>query len=249
MDFLEVSKVKSAMVRQLSSQTKLLIVDDDAELCAMLKQFFGEAGFVVDSELNGDRGAARAETGGYDLMILDVTLPGLNGLGVLRRIRRESSLPVLMLTAKAERSDRIAGLDLGADDYLSKPFFPDELLARVRAILRRSAGASSNATEALQIGDLRLFPGDRSAHFRGQPLGLTAMEYEILQQLMRCCGQVVSRDSLSLHLYDRLPTPFDRSVDQHVSRLRQKLGLGRNMILSVRGVGYQLRCPEPSGER
>ena len=120
------------MVRQLSSQTKLLIVDDDAELCAMLKQFFGEAGFVVDSELTGDRGTARAETGGYDLMILDVTLPGLNGLGVLRRIRRESSLPVLMLTAKAERNDRIAGFDLGADDYLTKPFFPEELLARVR---------------------------------------------------------------------------------------------------------------------
>ncbi len=237
------------MVHQLSSQTKLLIVDDDAELCAMLKQFFGEAGFVVDLELSGDRGAARAEAGGYDLMILDVTLPGLNGLGVLRRIRRESSLPILMLTARAERSDRIAGLDLGADDYLSKPFFPDELLARVRAILRRSAGASGSATEAIQIGDLCLFPGDRSAHFRGQPLGLTVMECEILQQLMRCCGQVVSRDSLSLHLYDRLPTPFDRSVDQHVSRLRRKMRTGQNMIVSVRGVGYQLRYPQPGEGR
>jgi DNA-binding response OmpR family regulator len=236
------------MVRQLSSQTKLLVVDDDPELCAMLKQFFGEAGFVVDSELNGDRGAARAQTGGYDLMILDVTLPGLNGLGVLRRIRRESSLPVLMLTAKAERNDRIAGFDLGADDYLTKPFFPEELLARVRAILRRSAGASGKTMEPLRIGDLCLFPGDRSAHYRGKPLGLTAMEYEILQQLMQSHGHVVSRDSLSLYFYDRLPTPFDRSVDQHVSRLRQKFGFGQNMILSIRGVGYQLRCPEPSGE-
>ena len=138
------------MVRQLSSQTKLLIVDDDAELCAMLKQFFEDGGFVVDLELNGDRGAARAETGGYDLMILDVNLPGLNGLGVLRRIRRESSLPVLMLTAKTERNDRIAGFDLGADDCLTKPFFPEELLARVRAILRRSAGASGKTMEPFE---------------------------------------------------------------------------------------------------
>jgi DNA-binding response OmpR family regulator len=236
------------MVHRLSSPSKLLVVDDDPELCAMLKDFLGEAGFVVDSELSGDCGAARAEAGGYDLMILDVTLPGLSGLGVLRRIRRESSLPVLMLTAKAERNDRIAGLELGADDYLTKPFFPEELLARVRAILRRSEGASSKIPEALRIGELCLLPADRSAQFRGEPLGLTAMECEILQQLMRSYGHVVSRDSLSLHLYDRLPTPFDRSLDQHVSRLRQKLGSGRNMILSVRGVGYQLRCPEAAEE-
>jgi DNA-binding response OmpR family regulator len=236
------------MVHQLSSQTKLLVVDDDPELCDMLKHFLGEAGFIVDFELYGDRGAARAEAGGYDLMILDVTLPGLNGLGVLRRIRRESLLPILMLTAKAGRDDRIAGFDLGADDYLTKPFFPEELLARVRAILRRSDGASSKIPEVLRIGELCLLPADRSARFRGEPLGLTAMECEILLQLMRSCGRVVSRDSLSLHLYDRLPTPFDRSVDQHVSRLRQKLGFGRNMILSIRGVGYQLRCPEPSME-
>ena len=212
----------------------------------MLKHFLGEAGFVVEFELSGDRGAARAEAGAYDLMILDVTLPGLNGLGVLRRIRRESSLPVLLLTAKSGREDRIAGFDLGADDYLTKPFFPEELLARVRAILRRSEGASSKIPEVLRIGELCLWPADRSAQFRGEPLGLTAMECEILQQLMRSCGRVVSRDSLSLHLYDRLPTPFDRSVDQHVSRLRQKLGFGRNMIVSVRGIGYQLRCTEPS---
>ena len=236
------------MVQPLSSRNKLLVVDDDAELCAMLTDFFGEAGFLVDFELNGDRGAARAETGGYDLMILDVTLPGLNGFGVLRRVRRESSLPILMLTARTERSDRIAGLDLGADDYVAKPFFADELLGRVRAILRRSQGGFTEATDALRVGELCLLPGDRDAQLRCSPLGLTAMECEILKQLMRRRGQVVSRDSLSLHLYDRLPTPFERSVDQHVGRLRQKLGFDRNMILSVRGVGYQLRCPEPSEE-
>src|ERR1039457_3839590 len=131
------------MVQRLSSQYKLLVVDDDLELCSMLKEFFGQAGHVVDFELNGERGAARAEAGGYDLLILDVTLPGLNGFGVLRRIRRESRLPVLMLTAKTDREERVTGLDLGADDYLGKPFFPEELMARVRAILRRSQDDST----------------------------------------------------------------------------------------------------------
>jgi len=233
------------MVQRLSSQYKLLVVDDDMELCVMLQEFFGEAGYIVDYELNGDHGAARAEAGGYDLLILDVTLPGLSGFGVLRRIRRESTLPVLMLTAKTERSERTAGLDLGADDYVAKPFFPDELLARVRAILRRSQRASTNALETLRVGELCLLPGDRDAEFRGKPLGLTVMECEILQQLMRSCGRAVSRDSLSLHLYGPLSTPFDRSVDTHVSRLRRKMRAGRNIIMSVRGVGYQLRYPGP----
>jgi DNA-binding response OmpR family regulator len=234
-----------------SPQLKLLIVDDDMELCAMLEDFFGELGYVVASESDGDRGAARAETGGYDLLILDVMLPGLDGFGVLRRIRRSSQLPVLMLTAKAERTDRVVGLDMGADDYLPKPFFPDELLARVRAILRRSHGSqgtSAKTPEPLRMGELCLLPGDRDAHFRGSPLGLTAMECEILEQLMRSRGRAVSRDSLSIHLYDRLTSPFDRSVDTHVSRLRRKMGTGRNMILSVRGVGYQLRCSESAEE-
>ena len=235
------------MVQRFSSQYKLLVVDDDLELCSMLKDFFSEAGHAVDFELNGERGAARAETGGYDLMILDVTLPGLNGFGVLRRIRRESRLPVLMLTAKTDREERVTGLDLGADDYLGKPFFPEELMARVRAILRRSQDDSTRALEALRLGELCLLPGDRDAQFRGRQLGLTAMEYEVLEQLMQSGGRVVSRDSLGLFLYDRLPTAFDRSVDQHISRLRRKLGLGQNMILSIRGVGYQLRYPRSGG--
>src|SRR5258705_9130338 len=143
----------------MSPLFKLLIVDDDMELCAMLEDFFGELGYVVASESDGDRGAARAETGGYDLLILDVTLPGLDGFGVLRRIRRSSHLPVLMLTAKAERTDRVVGLDMGADDYLPKPFFPDELLARVRAILLRSHGRSAQTPPGpLRLGGLRPLP-------------------------------------------------------------------------------------------
>ena len=225
------------------SSEKLLVMDDDAELCAMLREFLGAAGYVVDVEPDGERGAARAESGDYSLLILDVMLPGLDGFEVLRRVRRHSPVPILMVGVKAERSDRVAGLDAGADDYLPKPFFLDELLARVRAIMRRSRGAARGLPEALRVGDLYLVPGDRDAYFRGRPLGLTAMECEILELLIRSCGRVVSRDSLSLHLHDRLTSPFDRSVDTHVSRLRRKLGAGRNMILSVRGVGYQLRFP------
>jgi len=237
-----------AFVEQPSSE-KLLVVDDDAELRAMLRELLGGAGYVVDVESDGERGAARVEAGGYGLLILDIMLPGFDGFEVLRRVRRGSEVPILLLSAKAERSDRVAGLDAGADDYLPKPFFPDELLARVRAILRRSRGAARSVPEALRIGDLCLVPGDRDAYFRGRPLGLTAMECEILELLIRSCGRVVSRDSLSIHLHDRLTSPFDRSVDTHVSRLRRKLGAGRNMILSVRGVGYQLRFPGETDRR
>jgi two-component system response regulator CpxR len=150
-----------------------------------------------------------------------------------------------MLTARGERGERIHGLDLGADDYLPKPFDPEELLARVRAILRRVAHPGPNASETLVVGELRLLPGARDAYYRDERLGLTAMECEVLEQLMRSCGRVVSRDQLSLYLYNRPATAFDRSVDTHISRIRRKLGSGRGMILSVRGTGYQL-CSPPS---
>ncbi len=238
-----------ATTPQLVSSTsgRLLIVDDDAELCYLMRELFVEAGYAVDFELDGERGALRAQAGVYDLLILDVRLTGLDGLEVLRKIRLRSTLPVLILTANAEEKERIAALDLGADDYIAKPFSPDELLARTRALIRRSRMAVA-VTERMQIGDLALVPGDLDAYLRGRPLGLTAMEFEILRHLVRFCGQVVSRDSLSLQLYGRLPTHLDRTLDQHVSRLRRKLGSHRNMILSVRGIGYQLRRPEFSGE-
>ena len=212
-----------------------------------MRELFVEAGYAVDFELDGERGALRAQAGVYDLLILDVRLSGLDGFEVLRKIRLRSTLPVLILTANAEEKERIAALDLGADDYIAKPFSPDELLARTRALIRRSRMAVA-VTERMQIGDLALVPGDLDAYLRGRPLGLTAMEFEILRHLVRFCGQVVSRDSLSLQLYGRLPTHLDRTLDQHVSRLRRKLGSHRNMILSVRGIGYQLRRPEFSGE-
>jgi len=206
----------------------------------MLRDFFRDSGFSVDFEADGVRGIARTQTELYSLIILDIMLPGPDGFEILRQIRQRSRLPVMMLTAKTARFERMMGFDLGADDYLAKPFYPEELLARVRAILRRSAVPAGSA-ESLQAGDLTLLPGTRNASYRGKHLDLTAMECEILEQLLRSSGRVVSRDQLSLHLYNRPASPFDRTIDTHVSRIRRKMGEGRDLILSVRGTGYQLR--------
>lgn len=229
------------------SQHRLLILDVDEQLCLMLRELYARIGYSVDFESDGERGVARAEQGHYDLLIVGLATKTLDGFAVIRRIRRHSSLPIVVLSGGVEKTDRLKSFDLGADDYVVKPFDPDELLARTRALLRRSQPAIP-ASEPLVVGDLRLLPGEQDASLKGRPLGLTAMECDILKQLMRSCGRVVSRDCLSLHLYDRLPTPFDRSLDQHVSRLRKKLGSGCNMILSIRGVGYQLRRPEQTEE-
>jgi two-component system response regulator CpxR len=223
------------------------VVDDDTEFCSLLRDLFHEFGFTVDFEADGACGIARTQAQPYDLLILDVMLPGPDGFEVLRRIRQISRVPVMMLTAKTERADRVMGFDLGADDYLAKPFHPDELLAHVRAILRRTR-PSVAAPVAVKVGDLTVFPGTRNASYRGEKLGLTAMECEILEMLMRSCGRVVSRDQLSQRLYGREASPFDRSVDTHISRIRRKMGEGRALILNVRGTGYQL-CYQPELEK
>ncbi len=218
---------------------KLLVVDEDLDHCAMLRELFQDSGYAVEFEADGNRGLRRAQIESYDLLILD-------GVELLRRIREHSQIPVLMLSAKGDREDRVSGLRAGADDYLPKPFYPDELLARVQAILRRS-GATMNAAdpatllEEIQIGELRLMPTSREVYFRGKLVDLTAMEVEILECLMRSFGKAVSRDRLCLRLYNRLSAPFDRTIDTHVSRIRRKMGEGREMILSVRGTGYQIR--------
>jgi DNA-binding response OmpR family regulator len=218
---------------------RLLLVDDDRALCAMLRDFLQESGFSLDWELDGQCGMSRIRREVYNLLILDVMLPGKSGFEVLRELRRESRVPVMMLTAKAEKQDRVHGFELGADDYLDKPFYPEELLARVRAILRRSAPAADRSGQVVRVGDVTLFPGTRDAFYRGQNLALTAMECEILEQLLRSNGRVVSRDELTLHLYNRPSSAFERSVDTHVSRIRRKLGPARGFIVSVRGTGYQ----------
>jgi two-component system response regulator CpxR len=222
---------------------KLLIIDDDRELCEMLQQFLESEDFSVGFEPKAESGLARTRTESFDLVILDVMLPGTDGFEALRVIRQSSAIPVLMLTARTERRERIFGFDLGADDYLAKPFDPEELLARIRAILRRSRAPSREAPETLRVDDLLLVPGARDAYFRGQHLGLTAAECEILERLMRSRGRVVSRDELSLLMYNRPASPFDRAIDTHVSRIRRKLGEGRGMIMAMRGVGYLLKHP------
>jgi DNA-binding response OmpR family regulator len=209
---------------------KFLVVDDDVEL----RGLFEESGYLAEFEPDGERALWRTLTESYDLLILDIMLGGLE---VVRQIRDRSQIPILILSARADRSDRVSGLRAGADDYLAKPFYPDELLARIDAILRRALPKP----EAIEIGDLRLLPASRDVYFRDKRLDLTAMEVEILECLMASFGKVVSRDRLSLRLYNRLSAPFERNIDTHVSRIRRKMGDGRGMILSVRGTGYQIR--------
>lgn len=221
---------------------RLLVVDNDVQLGSMLRDLFQESGFLVELETDGERAIARAKSEPYDLLILEVMLPGSNGFEVLRQIRHRSQVPVLILSSKTDCRDRVLAFNLGADDFVPKPFYPEELLARVLAILRRAAPSSARTTETLNVGELTLWPGKRSAHFRGRQLELTAMEYDILECLVRSSGRVVSRDDLSLYLYKRPASPFDRAVDTHVSRIRRKIGKERGLILSVRGTGYQLCC-------
>jgi len=222
---------------------RLLIVDDDVELCSLLKEFFQREGFSVECIHEGRSGLDAARHGGYDLIVLDVMLPGLDGFEVLRQLRNESRVPVLMLTARGEDIDRIVGLELGADDYLSKPFNPRELTARVKAILRRTESKTNRGR--VEVNGVILDPGTREVTSDGKTIDVTTLEFDILEQLMRNAGRVVSRDGLMESLYNRKATPFDRSIDMHVSHLRRKLEGGRAVIKTIRGAGYQfLQSPE-----
>ena len=219
-------------------QLSLLLVDDDAELCAMMKEFFAEAGHRLDCAYNGQDGLARALDGSYDLAILDVMLPVFDGLALLQQLRRRKDLPVIMLTARVQQPDRILGLNAGADDYLPKPFDPDELLARIRAVLRRTDGAKRRGDTVLTVGDIQLNPTTREARIAGSPVELTEVEFDLLEMLMRSAGRIVSRDEITLALFEREATPYDRFLDVHISHLRKKLDGGRKLIRAVRGVGY-----------
>lgn len=224
-----------------TSATRLLLIDDDTELCAMLAEYLAPEGFSVTALHDGESGARAALSGDYEAVILDVMMPRLTGTEVLRRIRAASRVPVLMLTAKGDDVDRIVGLELGADDYLPKPFNPRELVARLRAILRR--GGNTTDTTLLHAGLLSVRPADRTADWGGQRLDLTSTEYNLLETLARRAGHVVSKADLSEQALARKHTRFDRSIDMHMSKLRNKLGLlddGRSPIQTVRGVGYQL---------
>jgi two-component system response regulator CpxR len=177
--------------------------------------------------------------------VLDVMLPGIDGFEILRRLRQKSEVPVLMLTARGEDVDRIVGLELGADDYLAKPFNPRELAARIRAILRRYEPRSAAPANRIETNGISLDPGAREVFAHGKRVELTTFEFDILEMLMRSAGRVLSRDALMENLYNRKATPFDRSVDMHISHLRKKLECGDDLIKTIRGVGYQFcRTPE-----
>jgi two-component system response regulator CpxR len=222
---------------------RILVVDDEAELGSSLQCFFEQCGFVVDYECDPRRAVARNCRLSYDLLILDIGFPHQDGFETLRQIRAGSQVPVIMLTGRADPAARIRAFELGADDYLTKPFLIDELAGRVKAICRRTSATPSGAPRDLRVGDLHLVPSASEAFYQGRNLDLTAMECAVLEQLMKCCGRVVSRDQLSEQLFQRPLSPFDRSVDTHVSRIRRKIRAPRNLIRSVRGTGYQLCDP------
>jgi two-component system, OmpR family, response regulator CpxR len=227
----------------------VLLVDDDVELCELMQEFFGRRGIRLEVVSDGRRGLARALGGGHDLILLDVMMPGLDGFELLRLVRRQSHVPVIMLTARTAQVDRVAGLDAGADDYLPKPFGPEELLARIRAVLRRAGASPAPRPESLEEGGVRIDPAAREAWCDGRKVDTTSIEFDLLELLVRSAGRIISRNELMATLYQRPASPFDRALDVHVSHLRKKLGDRGDLICTVRGSGYLFRAgQEPEGE-
>jgi DNA-binding response OmpR family regulator len=223
----------------------VLLVDDDRELCQMLTEYLEAEHFEVKSVHDGGDALAQLRADDFEIVILDVMLPSVGGFDVLRKRGASYDTPILMLTARGDDIDRIVGLELGADDYLSKPFNPRELVARIRAILRRanSRSARGGAPDELTVGPITLNTGTRQVRVAEQLIPLTGAEFRVLELLMRSAGQVISRDSMTESALGRKLTAYDRSIDTHISNLRRKLGLetGRNPeIKNVRGSGYTL---------
>ena len=218
---------------------RVLIVDDDVELCRLLGERLSSEGFALEAVHDGPRGLERVLSQEHALVILDLMLPGMGGLDVLRRVRNQSPVPVLILTARGEDVDRILGLEIGADDYLPKPFNTRELIALIRAILRRTSRAAV-AGNSVTVGDLQLDPAAREVRMDGLPIDLTSVEFALLETLLRDAGQVVTREQLTETVLGRKLGPFDRVIDVHISNLRKKLNRahGEERIKSVRGSGY-----------
>lgn len=234
-------------------KNRILVIDDDIELCELLADYLSREGFDVETVNHGDKGADRALAEEYALVVLDIMLPGMNGFDVLRKIRVTSKLPVIMLTARGDDVDRIVGLELGADDYLPKPFNPRELVARIRAIQRRTEARVANPNETagqsneVSVGDILLSTVNRSVKRDGEPVELTSVEFTLLEVLLRQAGQVISREDLVEKALGRRLTAYDRSIDVHVSALRKKLGHtygNSERIKTVRGIGYLYAQPE-----
>lgn len=230
---------------------RILVIDDDTELCDLLIEYLEPEGFEVQAVHDPESGIRESLSGNHALVVLDVMLPGLSGFEVLRHIRKESSVPVLMLTARGDEVDRIVGLEIGADDYLPKPFNPRELIARIRAIQRRSApqpraGPATAQRRRITVGDVELDTGTRAVRRGGEPVELTAVEFGLLEVLLKQAGQVVNRAELVKGVLGRSLSPYDRSIDVHISSLRKKLGRAaddRERIKTVRGIGYLYALP------
>jgi DNA-binding response OmpR family regulator len=234
-----------------ASQQRLLIIDDDRKLCKLIEDYLRPLGYNVSAVHNGADGLERALADNWSAIILDVMLPGLNGFEVLKRLREKSNVPVLMLTARGEESDRIAGLEVGADDYLPKTFSTRELLARLRAVTRRAGSAPSTPADEdkdeIVVGELQLSPGTRRAALGGNELDLTALEFDLLACLARARGRVKSREQLVEAVAERNYDVYDRSIDVHIWSLRKKLGddpKNPRYIRTYRSVGYMLIHPE-----
>lgn len=227
-----------------SAAGQILVIDDDAELCRLVSRFLGAEGYSIQTVQTSGLGIERAVSGDYDLVVLDVMLPEMDGFEVLRRIRTKSSTPVLMLTARGDDLDRILGLEMGADDYLPKPFNTRELSARVRAILRRTNLTNTGVAPeivSMRVGDLELNAKARTVRCGDGVLNLTTVEFDLLRRLLQSAGSVVGREELTKDVLGREFSPFDRSIDTHVWSLRKKVGNstdGVERIKGIRGVGY-----------
>ncbi len=233
----------------MADRPEILVIDDDSELCELLAELLGQEGYAVESQGDGRAGLGRAQAKAFAVVVLDIMLPSLTGFEVLTRLRQGSAaenadVPVIMLTAKGEDVDRIVGLEMGADDYLPKPFNPRELVARVRAIVRRTGGKRRTEAAPVTIGvdDIEILPSARVARVRGQELDLTTAEYDLLEVLVQRAGTVVPREELARLVLGRKLTAYDRAIDMHISNLRRKLGEGPNgeRIKTVRNAGYIL---------
>ena len=224
---------------------QVLVIDDDVELCKLVTRYLTQEGFQIQSVNAGASGAELALSGNYALIVLDVMMPGVNGFDVLRRIRAHSRIPVLMLTAKGDALDRVLGLEMGADDYLPKPFNPQELAARIRAILRR-AKPDAPVGAPITVGDIEIDSRARVVRRAGEIVNVTTVEFDLLEALLRAVSQVVGREKLTRDVLGREFSPFDRSIDTHVCNLRKKIGLlpdGTERIKGVRGIGYLYAAP------
>jgi two-component system, OmpR family, response regulator len=220
---------------------RILLIDDDARLFELLSSYLGQNGCDIAHAIDGPRGLKMLEAGTYDAVLLDVMMPGMDGLEVCKRIRTKNNIPILMLTAKGDETDRVVGLELGADDYIPKPFNPRELLARLRAVLRRTS--PENVAKQLTVGEIAIDIPGREVKVKGQPTDLTGLEFDILVALVRRAGRVVPREALLSEAGRNDVVVGERTVDVHISHLRQKLGDDSRvpkLIKTVRGVGYML---------